>query len=148
MRLWTRGLRNFDQAVLAFACAIMLASCGEVGEFGSPQKDFTTSDVLELHSPVRNFIAVASDVGKSLGYDLAGVDAAHNTVTLANNPNMGMIALIGKMEASRVVLTLEPDGHEVKIDMSLSGNFDTATPDAAASRLAKLKAALTAAFQS
>ncbi len=148
MQLGAGGRWGLGRIVLAFACVTILASCGEVGMIASPDKDFATSDVLELSAAARNFIPVASNVGTSLGYDLAGTDAAHNTVTLANNPSVGEGVLIGKMEASRVTLTLEPGGREIKIDIALTGNFDTATPQAATERLSKLKAALSAAFRS
>ena len=144
----TGGVWRLGRLALALAFAAILASCGEVGIIASPNKDFATSDVLELSAPARNFIPVASNVGTSLCYDLAGTDVARNEVTLAINPSVGASFLIGRTEASRVVLTLRPGGREIKIDIVLTGNFDTATPQAAAARLSKLKAALSAAFRS
>ena len=123
---------------------LVLTSCGGVGAMVSPTHTYTTSDSLVLKRPATNFVVNVSDVGKSLGYDVAGIEG--NTVDLADDNSVGMGALIGKIGYKHVKLTLEPGGHAIKIDLMVTGNFDDATQEAATERLAKLKAALAARF--
>lgn len=129
-----------------FVCliSVLLASCGSVGMMVSPNHTYSTNDVLKLKHPVKNFFQQVTDVGKSLGYEVAGTDPIKNSIVLADDNSAGMGVLIGKMGYKHVTLELQPDRRTITLDLEVLGNFSDATQEAGVKRLEDLKAALVA----
>jgi hypothetical protein len=132
--------------ISTIAVSLSLSACG-VGAL-TPVKSYSTSESLTLGRPAVNFFDAAQEVGRSLGYRVAGIDRARNTVTLSTGAIGGIQSMtIGKMTTTSITLTLSAGGREITMDFMGTGNMGTVGQKRANERLAQLKTALLSRFQ-
>lgn len=132
--------------ILTVALSLGLSACG-VGAL-TPVKSYSTSESLALGRPAVNFFDVAQEVGRSLGYRVAGIDRARNTVTLSTGAMGGIQSMtIGKMTSTTIILTLSAGGRGITMDFMGTGNMGTVGQKRANARLAQLKTVLLSRFQ-
>lgn len=133
--------------ILVIAVAISLGACSTVVRMVDTPKQYASTDSVSVKKPAQNFIAAASQVGTSLGYEVSGTDVTKNAVQLTDNEGLTMGVLVGKVRQVSVTLTLQPGGRQIKIELQLYGNFDQANQAAAEGRVARLKTALASRFE-
>jgi hypothetical protein len=133
--------------ILVIAVAISLGACSTVVRMVDTPKQYASTDSVAVKKPAQNFIAAASQVGTSLGYEVSGTDVTKNAVQLTDNEGLTMGVLVGKVRQVSVTLTLQPGGRQIKIELQLYGNFDQANQAAAEGRVARLKTALASRFE-
>ncbi len=110
-------------------------------------RQYATTDSVAVKKVPQDFIATASQIGTSLGYEISGTDITKNAVQLSDNEGLTMGVLVGKVRQASVTLTLQPGGRQIKIELQLYGNFDQANQAAADGRIARLKIALANRFE-
>ncbi len=132
---------------LAVLLSITLSSCTSVGLLVSPQREFTTTQTMQLRARPANFVDTVAQVGKSLGYNYSGVDRAKNKLKLTDHSTAGMGVLIGKISRLELTIWLSPNGRTVNFEIAAAGNYSTSNQDKIEARLQKLKDALRAKFR-
>ena len=125
---------------------LLLPACGMVGA-ATPMRTFATNDALALARPANDFISAASEVGASLGYEIAGVDRETQTVTFDDNVGGVATMMIGKSVTRRITVTLQPGGRTIRFEITMTGNLSSTSQDKASERLAQFKSALAAKFK-
>jgi len=111
---------------------LALSACA-VGLY-SNQNSYDTSQTMALRRPATSFVEVASEVGRSLGYKVSGVDPRGQSVRFSANSSMASTLLIGKMKTLNVTAALQPGGREVKLSIMMAGNMGS-TSQAKATRI-------------
>ena len=132
--------------ILACTALLLLPSCGVVG-MATPMRSFSTSDVLTLTRRANNFIDTASEVGTSLGYEIAGIDRETQSATFDDNVGGMATMMIGKTVSRRVIVILQPGGQAIRFEITMMGNLSSASQEKANERLAQFKSALAARFK-
>ncbi|MEH6700304.1 hypothetical protein [Parasphingorhabdus sp.] len=128
--------------LIAFITMLSLTACSSVGMIASPQREFNTTETLQLASRPANFVDTVVEVGKSLNYEYAGGDRSKNIINFTDNTGLGMGVLIGKVSQNRLTVSLAPDGRSVKFDLNSFGNFSTANEEKISERIGEFKNAL------
>ena len=131
---------------LVIVLALSLGACSAVGLMADSPKQYATTLTISLKRVPQNFVESVSQVGTSLGYQVTETDPTKNAVQLSDDEGYAMGMLIGKIRQAKVMLTLQPGGHQIKVELLLYGNFDQATQTAAEGRVARLKSALASRF--
>jgi hypothetical protein len=130
--------------ILVSALCVPLAGCGSVGILASSPKTFALEDSVVLKRPTPNYFDAATDVAKSLGFEVAGISRADNEIAFVKGANEFTTIMIGKMERVTVDLTLAKDQKSIAINVKAMGNFDAASQAAVSKIVDDFKAGLTA----
>ncbi|MBP6379099.1 MAG: hypothetical protein KA312_01645 [Sphingorhabdus sp.] len=138
--------RASRMAGLAFAAALLLplSGCATVGMIASKSEEFELADSVTLRARPRDFVAAVEAAGKSLKYDVAGLDRANNKITLSDNSSLATGILIGKTKQFRMEVSLGSDGRTANIMAYAMGNFGSGDREKVEKRIADFKAALIA----
>ena len=134
-----------DAGLLVSIMFATLPGCTPPGTFvslASSPKQNVTRQTLVLKQQATNFVNVVSEVGDSLGYDLAGTDRAKNQVRLTHNTSMLTSVFVGKTETVELIVTLNQDGRSIDLELGVVGNLKTASQEKVEKRLSDFKAAL------
>jgi hypothetical protein len=127
--------------IIATAILFSLSACG-IGAV-TPVRQYGTSETIQLTRAPTNFVDTAQEVGRSLGYRIAGIDRAKNSVSLSDSMLGGVGSYVtGKMKGVTITLTLLPGGREIAFDYVGFGNMGSVNQTKANQKLAQLKAAL------
>ena len=133
---------------MRFLVAVMLAfslSACAVGML-TPSRTFNTADTFVLPSSASNFTQVASEVGRSLDYDISSVDRNANAVTLSDNSRPGSASITGKLQTISFILALQGDGRTVEIQALATGNMGSVSQEKIEERMAAIERAMIARF--
>ena len=128
--------------IAILALAFILAGCAEIGMFGSKDQSFSGTDSMVLDQPRADIFDVIAAVGKSMKFDVSGIDKNAGQITLSYGTSMGATILIGKMQNSSLTITTADDGKKLEIRVLVMGNFGTGGQEAADKLVADFKARL------
>ncbi len=132
--------------LLTILAALSLSGCTSVGMLVSPQREFTTTQTMQLRARPANFVDTVVEVGQSLDYKYSGVDRAKNKVKLTDHSTAGIGVLIGKVSRLELNISLSPNGRTVNFEIAAAGNYSTSNQEKIEARLQQLKDALRAKF--
>jgi hypothetical protein len=131
---------------LVIGClALLLSACG--AGLLTPTRDFTTSDSVVLARAPTDFVQGASEVGRSLDYNISGVDNSVPSVSLSRGSGTAALMTVGRLRAIRITVALQPDRRTILLTLFQQGNMGTAGQSDATRRLERLKAALATRFR-
>lgn len=111
--------------------SLILVGCGTIGMMASETQTFNGKDSITLQTPKSDIIDVIADVGKSLGYNVSGLNRETGTISLSSSVSLFTGVMIGKINQSTLTIASEEGGKKLGIHVHLMGNFGTGGQEAA-----------------
>ena len=142
-----RIIRRTFRYLAMFGCCVLIAACGDIGMIASPTKTFQGKDTLALSHAPRDFFAGATEVGRSMQYDVSGIDRSENTIRFSKDAGLFVGVMVGKIQHADIALRLENGGRAVDITVLTMGNFDTGGQEAAIAIIDSFKTRLAQKFE-
>ncbi len=137
---------TLSRAVFALAIGIYLSltltGCSIIGLVVSENQTFHGKDSFTLQTPRTDTIDVMSNVGKSLGYNISGLDRERYTLSLSDQNSSFVYLLIGKTSRSTLSISSFDGGKKFDINVIVIGNFGNGSQEAAEKRVNDFKARL------
>lgn len=122
--------------------SLTLTGCSIIGLVVSENQTFHGKDSVTLQTPRTDTIDVMSNVGKSLGYNISGLDRERCTLSLSDQNSSFVYLLIGKTNHSTLGISSFDGGKKFDINVIVIGNFGNGTQEAAEQRVNDFKARL------
>ena len=93
-------MSKMSNIVIGICISLILVGCAEIGLIGSKTQTFTGRDSITLQALRPDILDVVAEVGKSLGYDVSGLDREAGTISLSSRSSMFTGVMIGKINHS------------------------------------------------
>lgn len=135
-------MKTIRVGLSAFAlCAlVVLSGCtfGSVGHIVSTPKIYNGTDRMEIAPATKvDPLDVAIEVGKELGYTVAGVDKVSGMVTLVSASSLAKGVFLGS--SSHVTIMIRRNGGALDFMIMNRGNFGAGTQESSEKMLTELK---------
>ena len=134
-------MSKMSNIVIGICISLILVGCAGIGII-SKMQTFTGRDSITLQAPRPDILDVVAEVGKSLGYDVSGLDREAGTISLSSKSSMFTGVMIGKTNFSTLTISSEEGGKKLGIRVVLGGNFGTGGQEAATRLVEDFKAEL------
>lgn len=135
-------MSKMTNIVIGICISLILVGCAEIGLMGSKTQNFTGSDSITLQAPRPDILDVVAEVGKSLGYNVSGLDREAGTIYLSSSSSLFTGVMIGKINNSTLYISSLEGGKKLGIRVMLGGNFGTGGQEAATRLVEDFKAGL------
>lgn len=120
----------FPMVIVLFV-SLIVVGCGEIGMLVSETQSFTGKDSITLQTSRPDILDVSAEVGKSLGYNVSGLDREDGVLTLASSTSLLTGVLIGQINQSTLTISSQEGGKKLGIGVLVAGNFGTGGQEAA-----------------
>jgi len=97
----------------------------------SKTQTFNGKDSITLQVPRSDILDVVAEVGKSLGYNVSGLNRETGTISLSSSVSLFTGVMIGKINETTLIISSEKGGKKLGIHVHLMGNFGTGGQEAA-----------------
>lgn len=130
------------RVAIGICISLILVGCGSVGMMASKAQTFNGRDFITLQDQRSDILDVVAEVGKSLNYEISGLDREAGTISLSSRVSLFTGVMIGKYNETMLTISSEEDGKKLSINIYLQGNFGTGGQEAAMSLLGNFKSKL------
>lgn len=120
----------FSILIIGFFIKSLIA-CGGIGMTFSDRQEFHGNESMIIENPRYNILDIIADVGKSMGYNISGLNREHGYISLSSSTRMTSMMLIGKMNRADLRIFVAEDGTKLNIQYSVLGNFGAGDYEAA-----------------
>lgn len=133
---------KISNIVIGICISLIFVGCAEIGLMGSKTQTFNGKDSITLQTPRSDILDIVAEVGKSLGYNVSGLDRESGTISLSSSASLFTGVMIGKINRSTLHISSLEGGKKLGILVMLVGNFGTGGQEAATRLVEDFKAEL------
>ncbi len=135
--------RILPMLLMMMALWLCCSGCiGRVGQLVSQAESFTGQYTIQLQNPRLDVVKVIAEVGKSLEYQVTGLDAEAKRITLSSGASAFENMAYGLTSDASLTFTAHDAGTRIAVNVVVLGNHGTGDQEEADGLFAEFKTRL------